>query len=82
MLTRNRCPEILNWRWEVASLGVYGDEEATGFEDHMEPLFHGLIWEAEHCELGVRLWLWLEDCLIGASVAFGRAVVTSVLSLA
>lgn len=45
----------------------------------MEPLFHALIWEAERGELGVELWLWLEDGLTGASMAFGRATVTSVL---
>lgn len=28
---------------------------------HMEPLFHGLIWEPEHSELGIELWLWLEN---------------------
>lgn len=27
---------------------------------HMEPLFHGLIWEPERSELGIELWLWLE----------------------
>lgn len=45
----------------------------------MEPLFHALIWEAERGELGVELWLWLEEGLTGASMAFGRATVTSVL---
>lgn len=39
----------------------------------MELLFHGLIWELEHSELGIELWLWLEDWFTEASMASGRA---------
>lgn len=47
----------------------------------MESLFHGLIWEPERSELGMELWLWLEDWLTRASMASGGALDTSVLPL-
>jgi hypothetical protein len=53
----------------------------TSCNVHMEPLFHGLIWELECCELAIELWLWFEDWFTGASMASGRALATSVLPL-
>lgn len=80
-------PPCVGMKWLPCDSGLEVGGRGGGFskhpswEAHVEPLFHGLIWELECSELAIELWLWLRGWCAGASMASGRALDTSVLPL-